>query len=345
LIIGVQSAGPWQATVSGRGISRRFALGPEVTQWAYSPQAWGVTPSVITLASASDPEFTPRELKATGIASDQPLPADTATLLAWPQEHWRIPAREWFAWSGAPKVLVLVSSSYAVQDDYFRRLAFFVEKAGTRGTLVSDEALAGQHGWNAHDYMPADLANFYSLAAARQFPLNPREIELRERLVASGILTAGDGKWQAGEGAVLGISAQSPPALRGFLFTHEGFHGLYFTSDDFRRGVRDRWNQLSDTTKRVFRSFLAYSRYDPANEGLMINEFQAYVLQQTREVWPSYFGSRVLARSPELSQAQRSQVVTELLIAANDLGTLVDRLFGVASGNLESVSVLSGTKE
>ncbi|MEI8094945.1 MAG: hypothetical protein WCG80_12100 [Spirochaetales bacterium] len=345
LILDVRAKGPWEATVSGEGVSKRFELGPEVTKWAYSPQAWGVPPRLVTLSAATDADFSPRELRATGIAGDQPLPADTATLLVWPHAQWRNSAREWFAWATAPNVLVLVTASYAVQDDYFKRLAFFVEKTGTRGTLVSDEALAGQHGWNAHDYAASDLANFYSLAAVRQFPLNPSELELRERLVASGILLVEGGGWKAGQGAVLGVSAESPPTLRGFLFTHEGFHGLYFTSDEFRRGVRDRWNQLSEGTKKAFRSFLAFSQYDPTDEPLMINEFQAYVLQQGRGAWPSYFGNRVLARSTNLSPAQRAQVVAELLVASADLEALAGRLFGVISGNLESVTALSGTKE
>src|SRR5262249_23088166 len=150
------------------------------------------------------------------------------------------------------------------------------------------------HGWNAHDYASADLARFFSLAAEQNFALNPAELELRDRLVGAGILKPVSGRWEAGTGALVGVSAESPPALRGVLFVHEAFHGLYYTSYRFRAGVKSAWEAMDESARAAFRSFLALSRYDPGDEALMINEFQAYVLQRRSLDWVGFFRDRVL---------------------------------------------------
>ena len=202
---------------------------------------------------------------------------------------------------------------------------------------MSDANLSGKHGWNAHDYDATDLARFFTLASQKGFPLNPRERELRGRLADSGMLKAtASGVWQATVGAVLGISMESPPPLRGFLFTHEGFHGLYFTDQEFRRGVRDLWNQLSRSTQQAFIAFLAASQYDPADLPLMINEFQSYLLQQVRSEWPAYLSGRVLDKAT-LTPAQKASALAELLAAAQALEKLVHERFGVISGDLRTV--------
>jgi hypothetical protein len=335
-----QSPRGWKVLVKDGKNSRQFVLRGDVKRWTYSQRAWGVEPRVVTLVAqlAGDKNFRVDGLRATGVADGQPLPADTATLLEWPPGVWRQNDREWFAWSASPPVLVLVSGTYALQEGYFKRLAFFVEKTGYRGQILTDDELAGQHGWNAHDYDAPDLAKFFTLARSQSFPLNKRELELLDHLVAAGILVkVGTSSYEARNGAVLGVSAESPLALRQLLFTHEAFHGLYFTTPEFRQGVRDLWNQLSPVTKTTFRSFLAFSQYDPTNEALMINEFQSYVLQQSAAAWPAFVQNRVLSRAPPLTTTQKSQVWTELLVAGQGLKTLIMGLFGAVPGDLRSV--------
>jgi len=337
LELNLASRAGWQVEVDDGNQSRHFTGSAGVERWAYSPVAWGVNPRLVTVMpqDAGDESFKVG-LHPAGVAPKLPLPVDVATLLAWPVSAWRNPSHEWFQWS-ANNVLILVTRSYAVQDDYFKRLAYFVEKTGTRGTLVSDANLSGKHGWNAHDYDATDLARFFTLASQKGFPLNPRERELRGRLADSGMLKAtASGVWQATVGAVLGISMESPPPLRGFLFTHEGFHGLYFTDQEFRRGVRDLWNQLSRSTQQAFIAFLAASQYDPADLPLMINEFQSYLLQQVRSEWPAYLSGRVLDKAT-LTPAQKASALAELLAAAQALEKIVHERFGVISGDLRTV--------
>lgn len=321
--------GPWTARFSGEA-SKTLSLGPSVDEAVFSPAAWGFTPTRIEVTDAGVGEI---GFRALGPEVD--IPADPPSLLAWPREAWRSPRREWFSWLGT-SVLVLVSGDYGVQDDYLKRLAFFVEKTGYRGRLVSDQEVAHLHAWNAHDYAAPDLARFFSLAQGTSFPLNDSEVELRDRLVAAGILVPTDQGWEPGTGALVGISLESPPALRSALFVHEGYHGLYFTSPTFREGVRTAWQGLSEGAREAFRTYLARSRYDPSDEGLMVNEFQAYVLQRSPRDWNSFFRGRVLA---QVDEPASNHWASEYGAAAQQLNTLVGRLYGISSGEISAVRV------
>jgi hypothetical protein len=327
-------AGAWNVTVTGEGRSRGFVLAPTVVQWDYAPWAWGFAPTRVVVTGA-DARLAAVRVRAFSPQAD--LPADPETILAQPVSTWRNPRREWYAWSGT-SVLVLVTADYRVQDDYLRRLAFFVEKQGYRGRLVSDAELGGQHGWNAHDYAAPDLARFFTQAAQEHVALNGSETELRERLTAAGVLVArGSGAWDPGTGALVGVSAASPPALRAALFTHEAFHGLYFTSPSFRSGVAAVWSGLSEPARAHFRAFLAVSQYDPEDEGLMTNEFQAYVLQRPESDWTAFFRERVLGKSEPAGDAART--LEEYRAAAHRLDTLVGDLYGLRSGVVSTVSI------
>ena len=322
------SASPWKVWLGAGHISRAFSFPASVLRWDFAPQAWGFTPSRLEVTGA-DPRLT--DLRVRAISPQADLPADAGTLLVWPSEAWRSPRREWFSWSGTA-VLVLVTADYRIQDDYLKRLAFYVEKSGYRGRLVSDAELGPLHGWNAHDYAAPDLARFFTQAAQENFVLNAEEMELRDRLVAAGVLrVAGDG-WEPGVGALVGISQGSPPALKAVLFTHEAFHGLYYTSPEFREGVAQTWSSLSEGAKSAFRSFLALSQYDSLDEPLMVNEFQAYVLQRPETDWAPFFRDRVLGRTTPGATALGW--LNEYLTAARTIDSLVGRLYGLRSGRV-----------
>lgn len=324
-------ASPWKVTLSDGASARTFTFRPAVSSFDFSPLAWGFIPTQFEVTGARA-ELT--DVRVRAISPQAPLPADPETLLKWPQEAWRDSRREWFSWTGT-SVLVLITADYRIQDDYLKRLAFFVEKTGYRGRLVPEAELGPLHGWNAHDYAAPDLARFYTEAAAQELPLNSSEEELRDQLVKVGILVPrSEAAWEPGRGALVGISAASPPALRAVLFTHEAFHGLYYTSPEFRAGVASAWGGLSKGARRAFRSFLALSQYDPSNEALMVNEFQAYVLQRSSRDWTPFFRDRVLSRASPGEDV--AGWLEEYLGAARKLDALVQSLYGLRSGDVSA---------
>jgi len=229
-----------------------------------------------------------------------PIPADPALILDYQQELWRNPDYEVFQWDRFPRILIFDTRSYEVQDRLFKRLAFYVEKAGFRGRLASDAEIAPLHGWNAHDYRSKDLADFFSIAEQTQFALNREERELRDILLSSGIIQAStEGSvtgYTPGDGAIISISRESDAYLRRLFMVHEAFHGLFFIDSDFQDFSLDRWSRLDPVAKEFLVAYFQNRRYDTTDPYLMKNELMAYCLQQRVSDAPLYFGKTLPER-------------------------------------------------
>lgn len=223
----------------------------------------------------------------------EPIAADPGLILKWKAKNFRERDFEIFKWADFPNILFFDTANYAVQDDLFRRLAFFVEKAGYKGTLVSDEVLNGKHGYNAHDYRSKDLARFFDLAELENFPLNEKELKLKEILLKNEIIYRGsDGRIIEGNGALISISQESTPNLRQVFVAHEGWHGLYFTDEDFRNVTASIYYTADPDAIQFLHAYFQATptlNYDVTDEDLMKNEFMAYMLQRPVRQVRDYF--------------------------------------------------------
>lgn len=281
-------------------------------------------------------------------ASSAPIITDPGCIIDWPARQWRNSEYEYFAWDMFPSILFFDTRDYSVQDDLFKRLAFFAEKEGWRGTLAPDEAIAGQHGYNAHDYRAETLAAFFDKAEREQFPLNRLERELCAILTENGIIRKTDGGYSEGEGAIISISQESARYLRSQLLSHETFHGLYFTTESFRDKVAE---VRSSTDKKSLDFIYGYFEsqptlgYDPSDEYLMQNEFMAYVLQLGVGSVPSYFAENlawrgsVMQAMPELSAYIRETNASGIVAAARKLDDFVFDTWSMNAGRPWIVSM------
>jgi len=228
-------------------------------------------------------------------ASVHPLPADPGAVLLYDPEYWRQRDYELFSWARFPEILIMDTASYQVQSRFFKRLAFFVEKRGYRGRLVSNEEFSGLHGFNAHDYRAEDLARFFQAAREELFELNPEEELLKEILLGNGIIRD-QGTFSPGRGGILSISRSSYPVLRRHLLTHECYHGLFFSLPEFRQAAIQAWEGLAENEKEFWRLFFRWVGYDDEDPYLTVNEYQAYLLQQPRSGVRYYFATLTASR-------------------------------------------------
>ena len=298
--------------------------------------------------------FTPREIELQGGnvklvslsfrepgAYPQPIDIDFSSLLTYPRELWRTGSFELYRWSLAPDILVFDFEDYTVQSAFLKRMAFFVEKEGVRGRLLSNEVIAPLHGWNAHDYRAEDIARFFSVAEAESFTLNPEEQMLSEILLNNGIIEAAESGYLAGKGGFLSITRESPAYLRRLFLTHEGCHGLFFTDSGLRNRSELLWQSFSLEEKEFWRTFFSWKGYDAGDQYLVVNELQAYLLQQSVKEADPYYLDYTLPRMTELFPA--SQPVVDRLIddfpghftnAAGNLNEYLMNRWGVRAGNL-----------
>jgi hypothetical protein len=66
------------------------------------------------------------------------------------------------------------------------------------------------------------------------------------------------------------------------VVSHEILHAQYFTSPPYREAIDGYWRDLADAQRAAIRASLA-GIYNAADEELMQNEFQAYVLMSGGE--------------------------------------------------------------
>ena len=287
----------------------RQKLLPGRRSYHLHPEAGDTEVTTVAMSGGEGSRF--RAFRTLRIGDQEPIPADMATILTYPRERWRRRDFELFSWSAYPEILLIDTVSYEQQSRFFKRLAFFVEKEGFRGRLLSDGELAGRHGWNAHNYRPEGLAEFFNAAEESSFSLSEEELLLRELLLREGLIVASEtgGVFEPGTGGLLSISQESYPQLRELLLTHEAMHGIFYEEEGFRERVRLLWDEeLSEEERGFWRFFLSYMSYDPADDYLMRNEMQAYLLQYAVEIIPGYFRYRIAERLRNGVPHQRSYI-------------------------------------
>jgi hypothetical protein len=272
-----------------------------------------------------------------------PLPADPEMILAWPQKAWRDPALEIFSMQKFPSILIFDMADYSVQDLFLKRIAFFVEKANYRGSVVTFSEIEGLHGWNAHDYPAAALANFFEAVRKDNIPLIKEEAALKNILLNAGLIRIGPrGEIVPGEGVILSISRESPDYLRTNFMVHEVFHGIYFEDRDFRDFCRSRWDAFDDPARHFLLTFFRYKEYDTSDNELMENEFMAYLLQQSVSRLEAYFRGIFANRELDFYPWDRTSlpgVLATLKAEAEVFSSYVKTRWGYEAGRVRSVTI------
>ena len=221
-----------------------------------------------------------------------PIRTDPGLIVKYPKSNWRVADYEVFEWDRFPGILFFDTRNYDIQDNFFRRMAFFVEKQGYKGKILSNAELQGKHGYNAHDYSPESMADFFNAADKKGVKLNKEEETLRKILLQNGLLFNDNGKMAAGKGGLVSISQESPDYLRVQLLAHEGWHTLFFRDESFRNYVTAVYYNLEPNTQAFLIDYFKSQPslgYDTNDEYLMKNEFMAYVMQQRIGAVADYF--------------------------------------------------------
>lgn len=288
-------------------------------------------------------------LRGTHVAESEvltPIRTDPGLILKYKQSAWRTLDYEIFTWDRYPGILFFDTRNYDIQDNFFRRMAYFVEKAGYKGTLVSDEELKGKHGYNAHDYSAESMAKFFNKAADENFPLLKEEILLKKILIKNGLLEQDGDRVVAKDGGLVSISQECPDWSRTNLLAHEGWHTLFFRDTEFRNYCSAVYYTFDPTSLEFLIDYFKSQPglgYDVNDEYLMHNEFMAYIMQQKLSEVANYFvhcanrGS-VIEYTPKLAAYVRQTQGRGFEDAAFALNDFVYDKYGIVCGNISLVS-------
>ena len=288
-------------------------------------------------------------MRGTKISGDEvidPVRTDPGLILNYKTSQWRTVDYELYEWDRFPQILFFDTRNYEVQDRFFRRMAFFVEKQGYKGRLLSNEELGDMHGYNAHDYSAASMASFFNKAVDLAFPLNEEELLLKRILIHNGLFED-DGMYvKANEGGLVSVSRETPLWSRTNLLAHEGWHTIFFRDAEFRNYVSAVYYTFDPTSLEFlidyFKSQPALG-YDINDEYLMHNEFMAYIMQQKLSEVAKYFvhlanRGTVISFTPDLAAYVRHTEGRGFEDAANALNDFVFDKYGIVCGNIALVN-------
>ncbi len=251
---------------------------------------------------------------------------NVAGLLAPAQEEgWRFARLE-----GRPGVLLIEFPSLQAQGAALNRIATLVEKAGAPRDRVltdlemtefmRDTGAAAATFYYGHDYRMADMARFYTLADAGGVELSAAELRVRDGLTLEGVLAQDGDVWTAADEATALVTyaraqADDPAtphvdetldaAVRETILRHELSHGVYFTDPEYQAHAQSFWNEkLTEEERQLWRAFLARRDYDSANEEMMLNETQAFLMHTPD---PRVFSAAALGVTEEQLGSMRAR--------------------------------------
>lgn len=303
---------------SSGGEEREFSLFlAPINQTLFFPfGAVGFVPEEITVevsppARLSGLFLEPGALDSSGGAGNIiPVPADPGIILTYDRKFWRQADYELFRYNLIPGILIFDFADYAAQRRFFARLAFFVGVTGESGRIEEESYYIGRHVFNAHDYRPEDMVEFYRKAEREGISLNPEEKLLKEISIKNGILRMEDGKIFPGSGAVLSVSREIPSYLQRRLLTHELMHGIFYALPEFREDNFHYYRSMSSEEKEFWYYFLGnkgnldgragYAGYDVDNEYLLVNEILGHMMQLLPGEVNTYFMDVYMKRMEQL---------------------------------------------
>jgi len=275
-----------------------------------------------------------------------PVKTDPGLILQYKQSNWRCDEYELYQWDRFPEILIFDTKNLDIQGKIFTRLAYFVEKEGYKGRLVSDEELEGKHGYNAHDYKAADLARFFNTAEETNFILNSYEMLLKQILIRNGILESDGNKVHAVKGEIMSVSKETPEWSRVNLIAHEAFHMIFFMDEEFRNYVSAVYHTCDPETLAFLIDYFKSQPslgYDTNDEYLMYTEFMSYVMEQKNSEVAKNFVKKanwasVSKFTPELCDYIKKTEGRGFEDISNALNDFVFDKFGIVSGNVGLLS-------
>ncbi len=313
--LGAAGGGGWFALRSPpTAIGPQAAAGPAPVSAAPGPQAaHGPQAAPTQVAFAPPAALAPPQpaLAPPAIAPARPRLATEAEILD------RAPTgTETYRFTPQPQIVVLQFASLADQAATLNRVAAMLERAGFPRDRVLDSAELDRRIrasgakpetlYFGHDYRAADLIRFFQDAERAATELTPQERWLRQEMQGWGWQpgTAGALISLVGEDLAAGIDRSS----RATILRHELSHGQYFTNADYAAYARRFWDvTLTEAERRRFRAFLGSEGYDTAQDDLMINETQAY-LMHTQD--GRYFNASAVGMTPARLDGLRALFLT-----------------------------------
>ena len=213
----------------------------------------------------------------------------------WSSQDPKSPVVAIFRPMEIPNTLLLIFDQMAIMNYSFMRPSIFIEGLsahfGTRpihtphGPIISNRHLVTgkleQAAWG-HDLRGIDLIRYWdtfdSIKRSHMRPL--KDLHSQDKVALEGALRESL-EPKIRENPDLNLAAVATDKGGRFVLSHELLHMIYFAIPEYREAIRKFWfDKVTPEHRRKIVTALSTQgcRYNPNDEELMINEFQAYIL-------------------------------------------------------------------
>lgn len=200
-----------------------------------------------------------------------------------------------------PNVYIFDSPGLTLQGRTFNRITQFTEQQGSEpypkvlNNLELNRYYEAARRTQAdfafgHDVLISELVQFFNFASRDKIELNPEEIALRQFLIEQGLVRFWRGFYQSMRPEVVVLAVPQvqdrkpgepmiTEGARYAILMHEIAHGEYYSNTHYAKYCQRFWYEtLTENQRELFKKFLAGFNYAVANEELLINESQAYLM-------------------------------------------------------------------
>ena len=239
-----------------------------------------------------------------------PLVADAQTIFVSSPSSWRQQSYEVYRLNIGNNIIVIKFNSYAEQRKFFFRLTYFSNQNDNEYNIQPAPYYDGMHSYNANDYNPEVLANFFNQLIKQNMHAEQGEQLLLEMALSYHIIKKNNGKYMPLNGAIISFSIETEIKQRKRYLIHETMHGLFYTVPKLREAVFAIVENLSPNEKYFWYLFLknkgkldyrpGLSGYNTDNKYLIVNEIFAHIMQSDIEDFNDYFFTTYIPRMIKL---------------------------------------------
>ncbi|WP_025375534.1 hypothetical protein [Borrelia parkeri] len=221
---------------------------------------------------------------------NKPINSDLKFIFNYKKENYRRDSFELFKLIAEPDIYVLKFKNLNDQSLMLKRIAFFIEKKGFRGMLLSNNELKNKVGWKGHNYRLKDIITFFNVAQKSNIKLNKKEIILKNLIIINKLAHIENNTIKIKDKsrniafATYAEDETMSKTAQMTIFMHEILHMYFFTDNNFNKAIFNFWNKnVSSKDKKAWIKFLDNKGYDVKSQYLIINEFFTYTTQISKK--------------------------------------------------------------
>lgn len=185
-----------------------------------------------------------------------------------------------------PGTYLCLTANQEMLSSLMGRVSFYVEGSPARSLVAESDPLyqkSPQKHYGGHDIMASDMEEFYS--RLEETCRSPEKICANDLETSLQNIVIKDAQAQGYKNyAIIASSVKTKDLAH--VISHEMYHARFFLNSHYQALVRQFWNnKVSFEDRKAIANIIGqiYNIKTPQGETLLLNEFQAFMLEESAE--------------------------------------------------------------